>query len=108
MRAKQYYNRYNDFVINGEQTVVPYVNLPYKNTDKNYIYKIGQSRLDKVSQQYYGTPYFGWLILLANPISGGLEWNINDGTILTIPFPLVASLQDYKNALDNHFFYYGR
>ena len=56
MRAKQYYNRYNDFVINGEQTVVPYVNLPYKNTDKNYIYKIGQSRLDKVSQQYNGTP----------------------------------------------------
>jgi hypothetical protein len=64
--------------------------------------------MDKISQQYYGTPYFGWLILLANPISGGLEWNINDGSILTIPFPLVASLQDYKNALDNHFFYYGR
>ena len=82
--------------------------MPYKNTDKNYIYKIGQSRLDKVSQQYYGTPYFGWLILMANPIYGGLEWNILDGSILTIPFPLVASLQDYKNALDNHFFYYGR
>jgi hypothetical protein len=108
MRAKQYYNRYNDFVINGEQTVVPYVTLPSKSTDKRYIYKIGQSRMDKISQQYYGTPYFGWLILLANPNSGGLEWNINDGTILTIPFPLVASLQDYKNALDNHFFYYGR
>ncbi len=108
MRAKQYYNRYNDFVINGEQTVVPYVQLPPKSTDKRYIYKMGQSRLDKVSQQYYGTPYFGWLILVANPISGGLEWNINDGAILTIPFPLVASLQDYKNTLDNHFFYYGR
>jgi hypothetical protein len=108
MRAKQYYNRYNDFVINGEQTVVPYVQLPAKSTDKRYIYKIGQSRLDKVSQQYYGTPYFGWLIMLANPIFGGLEWNINDGAILTIPFPLIASLQDYKNTLDNHFFYYGR
>jgi hypothetical protein len=46
--------------------------------------------------------------MLANPIFGGLEWNINDGAILTIPFPLIASLQDYKNALDNHFFYYGR
>ena len=108
MRAKQYYNRYNDFVINGEQTVVPYVPVPIKSTDKRYIYKVGQSRLDKISQQYYGTPYFGWLILMANPIYGGLEWNILDGSILTIPFPLVASLQDYKNALDNHFFYYGR
>jgi len=108
MRAKQYYNRYNDFVINGEQTVVPYVPQPAKSTDKRYIYKLGQSRLDKISHQYYGTPYFGWLILMANPIYGGLEWNILDGSILTIPFPLVASLQDYKNALDNHFFYYGR
>jgi hypothetical protein len=27
---------------------------------------------------------------------------------LTIPFPLIASLQDYNNQLDNHFLYYGR
>jgi hypothetical protein len=108
MRAKQYYNRYSDFIINGEQTVVPYVPLPIKSTDKRYIYKVSQSRLDKISQQYYGSPYFGWLIMAANPIFGGLEWNIMDGSILTIPFPLVASLQDYKNALNNHFFYYGR
>lgn len=106
--GRQYYNRYSDFNINGNQTVVPYITLPSKTSDKNYIYKVGQSRLDKVSQQYYGTPYFGWLILLANPIAGGQEWNISDGTVLTIPFPLVASLQDYKNALSTHFFYYGR
>jgi hypothetical protein len=106
--ARQTYNRYTDFIINGEQTVVPYINLPSKTTDKRYIYKVGQSRMDKVSQQYYGTPVFGWLILLANPNYGGQEWNIPDGSILTIPFPLVASLQDYKNELENHFFYYGR
>lgn len=108
MAGKQYYNRYNNFIINGQQTVVPYVKISSKSTDKRYIYKIGQSRLDKVSQQYYGTPYFGWLILMANPVFGGQEWNINDGAILTIPFPLVASLQDYNNSLNNHFFYYGR
>jgi hypothetical protein len=28
--------------------------------------------------------------------------------VLTIPYPLVAALQDYKSALDTHFFYYGR
>jgi hypothetical protein len=27
---------------------------------------------------------------------------------LTIPFPLLTSLQDYKIVLDEHFFYYGR
>ena len=106
--AYQYWNRYSDFVINGEQTVVPYVSLPQKPTDKAYIYKVAKSRLDKVSQQYYGTPFFGWLILMSNPKFGGQEWNIVDGSILTIPFPLVTSLQDYKNQLDNHFFYYGR
>jgi hypothetical protein len=108
MANRQTYNRYNTFLINGEQTVVPYVNLPSKTTDKRYIYKVGQSRMDKISQQYYGTPTFGWLILASNSIYGGEEWNIPDGAILTIPFPLVASLQDYKNELNNHFFYYGR
>ena len=108
MAGRQYYNRYSNFLLNGSQTVVPYVSLPTKTTDKKYIYKIGQSRLDKISQQYYGVPYFGWLILVANPMYGGQEWNINDGDILLIPFPLVSSLQDYKNTLDNHFFYYGR
>ncbi len=106
--ARQTYNRYQDFVINGQQTIVPYINIPSKSTDKRYIYKVGQSRLDKVSQQYYGSPLFGWLILQANPRFGSTEWSIPDGTILTIPYPLVSSLQDYKNQLDNHFFYYGR
>ena len=104
----QYWNRYSDFLINGQQTVVPYIVLPSKSSDKNYIYKVGQSRLDKVSQQFYETPFFGWLILLANPQFGPNEFLIPDGTILTIPFPLLASLQDYKNTLENHFFYYGR
>jgi hypothetical protein len=27
---------------------------------------------------------------------------------LTIPYPLLTSLQDYKNELDNHIFYYGK
>ena len=108
MAGKQYYNRYGNFVINGTQTVVPYINLPSKSTDKRYIYKVSQSRLDKMSQQYYNTPYFGWLIMAANPKFGGQEWNIPDGSILTIPFPLVASLQDYKSLLKTHFLYYGR
>ncbi len=45
MAAKQYYNRYGNFIINGEQTVVPYVKLSNKNSDKRYIYKVGQSGL---------------------------------------------------------------
>ena len=108
MANKHFYNRYNNFLINGNQTVVPYITLPSKTTDKRFIYKVNQTRLDKISQQYYNSPFFGWLIMVANPVYGGQEWNIPDGSILTIPYPLVTSLQDYKTALDNHFFYYGR
>ncbi len=104
----KYYNRYNTFLINGVQTTVPFVKIPPKATDKVYIYKIGKSRLDKISQEIYSTPYFGWLILQANPQFGGLENNITDGAILTVPFPLESSLLDYKNQLDNYFYYYGR
>ena len=105
---EQYYNRYKEFLINGQQTVVPFVSLPSKGTDQRYIYRVAVSRLDKISQQYYNSPFFGWLILQANPEYGGLEWNIPDNSIITIPFPLVSSLQDYQNALNNHFLYYGR
>jgi hypothetical protein len=104
----QYWNRYTNFLINGEQTVVPFVPVPAKTSDKNYIFIVGQSRLDKVSQQFYASPYFGWLIMAANPQYSGNEYSIPDGAVLTIPYPLVASLQDYKNALENYFFYYGR
>jgi hypothetical protein len=106
--AFPYYNRYSEFLINGEQTVVPFVQIPQKVTDKTYIYKVGKSRLDRVSQEFYNSPVFNWLILQANPQFGGLENNIYDGAILIIPFPLIPSLQDYKAALENHFYYYGR
>lgn len=104
----QYFNRYSDFLINGEQTTVPFVKIPQKPTDNAYIYKVARSRLDVISQEYYNSPYFGWLILQANPQFGGLENNIYDGAVLIIPYPLLPSLQDYKSALDNYFYYYGR
>jgi hypothetical protein len=103
-----YYNRYQNFLLNGQQTVVPNVKLPSKTTDKKYVYRQGMSRLDKISYEFYNTPYFGWLIQMANPNLGSMENNIPDGTVLIIPFPLVQSLQDYKNAIDTHFYYYGR
>ena len=104
----QYYDRYQNFLLNGQQTIVPNVKLPSKTTDKRYVYRAGMSRLDKISFEFYNTPYFGWLILIANPQFGGLEWNIPDNSVINIPYPLVASLQDYNNALKTRFYYYGR
>jgi|TARA_R110002012_G_scaffold278606_1_gene466275 hypothetical protein len=103
-----YYNRYNEFVVNGDYIMVPNINIPAKSTDRKIVYKVGQSRLDKLSQQFYGSPYYGWLILQANPRYGGQEWNIPDNSLITLPFPLMQSLQDYKSKLDEYFLYYGR
>ena len=94
--ANEYYNRYQNFILNGTQRNIPYVKLPPKSTDKVQIYRVVITRLDKVSQTFYGTPYFGWLILQANPEYGGSEINIPDNAILKIPFPLTSSsFRDY-------------
>jgi hypothetical protein len=103
-----YYNRYDEYVVNGDYIMVPHIKLTNKSSDRNVIYKLGRTRLDKLSQQYYDTPYFGWLILQANPQFGGQEWNIPDGTVITIPYPLMTSLEEYKSKVDQHFLYYGR
>lgn len=103
----QYFNRYQKFLINGQQTVVPFVNIGIRTTDQTYYYRKNKSRLDIISFEKYGSPYFGWLILAANPTFGGLESNIPDGSIINIPFPLIKALQDYKSAVELHIFYYG-
>jgi hypothetical protein len=105
--ANEYYNRYDNFTLNGNTTYIPFVNVPKKTSDKVYIYKLGVSRLDKISQLYYNSPFFGWLILQANPQYSGSELNIPDNAVLTIPFPLITSLLDYKSAINDYFYYYG-
>jgi len=104
----QYYNRYDEFLMNGEQKFVPFISLTKKSSDVVVTYKQGTSRLDRLSQQYYGTPFFNWLILQANPQFGGLEWNIPDGESIIIPYPLLPSLEEYKAKIDEYHYYYGR
>ena len=49
-----YYNRYKDFLINGQQTVVPFLSIPPRVSDQQYLYRTGKSRLDKISFEKYG------------------------------------------------------
>ena len=108
VKVMSYYNRYSEFVVNGDFIMVPHISLVRKSSDRRIVYKVGQTRLDKLSQQFYDSPYYGWLIMQANPQYGGQEWNIPDSTIITVPFPLMQSLEEYKSNLDQHFLYYGR
>jgi hypothetical protein len=105
--SRDYFDRYQYFERDGNFRIVPGIELPIKTTDKYLVYKRGRTRLDKVSQEYYSTPIFGWLILLANPLASSVEFEIPDNFLLRIPFPLVSTLQDYKRAVDLYNLYYG-
>ena len=105
--SRQYYDRYQDFEVDGGFRIVPGIELPIKGTDKYLQYKRGKDRLDKISQEYYDTPLFGWLILQANPQINSVEFDIPDNTFIRVPFPLTESLQDYKKGIELYKLYYG-
>ena len=105
--ARNYFNRYELFVEDGNFRIIPGIEIPIKGTDKYHQYKNGKDRLDKLSQEFYGTPIFGWLIMTANTLAGTNEFEIPDNFILRIPFPLVTSLQDYKRGVELYNLYYG-
>lgn len=106
--GRGYFDRYESFRANGEIKPMPGIFLPPKQGDKQIVYHLGKTRLDKVSQTYYNNPFSGWLILAANPQYGGLEFNIPDGTVLTIPFPFDRSLENYQNEINKHIQLNGR
>jgi hypothetical protein len=99
--ARQYYDRYEDFRFNNMVRVLPFIKVRNQATDIFIEYK-KRTRLDIVSQTYYGTPYYGWLIMSANPQYGGLEFDIPEGSTLRIPFPLISALSAYQQDIENY------
>lgn len=103
----QYFDRYKDFRANGAMKPLPGLSIPIDANDKVAIYKKGKSRLDIISNMYYNNPYSGWLIMLANPQFGGLEFNIPDMAPLRVPFPYDSAVQRYITEITNHKLLYG-
>ena len=103
----QYFDRYNAFRVNADMKPVPGKTIPVSSEDKNMVYKHGVTRLDKLSQLYYNNPYSGWLIMLANPQFGGLEFNIPNMTLIRIPFPFESAIGRYNTQITNHKNLYG-
>lgn len=106
--SRTYFDRYQFFEEDGTFKIVPGIEIPIKSSDKYYQYKKTKDRLDKLSQEFYNTPTFGWLIMTANPSCGTNEFDIPDNFILRIPYPLVPTLQDYKTSIELYNLYYGQ
>jgi len=105
--ALNYFNRYKTLDSDTKHVSPPFIKLTEKSTDLFTVYITGKSRLDKMSQQYYSVPYYGWLILMANPDVAPTEWEIPDNTTLRIPYPLQDTLREYETKLKNRIAYYG-
>ena len=106
-QSKTYYDRYKYFRSDGKITSTPFIYIDERTTDKFIVYKLAETRLDKVSQTYYGEPYYNWLILNANPKYGGMEFNINDGDVIRVPFPFRDALQEFENKTQSYINRYG-
>jgi hypothetical protein len=96
------YNRYsilkND---NGTTEPMPFVYLPVNASDKYENWNTEFSRLDKLSQKYYGNPFYDFLILYANNIYVS-EFDIPDNAVIRIPFPLNKVKADYEAFLTQY------
>jgi len=103
----EYFDRYNAFRVNADMKPLPGITIPESGSDKTMVYKQGLSRLDKLSNMYYNNAYSGWLIMLANPQFGGLEFNIPDMTLIRIPFPFDSAVSRYITQVKNHKALYG-
>jgi len=99
----EYLDRYESFKSDTNYKPIPGIKIPVKGTDKYLPYRIGSTRMDILSQEYYQTPYYGWLIMLANQEYGGLEFMIPDNSIIRIPFPFKSSVINYLKGVDRHF-----
>lgn len=101
------YDRYNGFRRDSVVKNIPSVKLTPKTSDFFEIYERGKTKLNNISYEYYGDSNYDWLIMLANPQYGGLEFNIPNGSELRIPYPLDISLEDYQNQINKYKILYG-
>ena len=96
------YNRYELLKKDdGTYKQMPFVNIPKQSTDKYVEWNINGSRYDKLSNKYYGSPFYDFLLTFANPQYLS-EFEINTGEIIRIPFPLTNALETYELALKKY------
>jgi len=85
---------------NGDGTTeqMPFVKIPINTSDKYEAWNKEFDRLDKLSQKYYLNPFYDFLILYANPQYLS-EFDIPEGAVIRIPFPLEKAKSSYNAAV---------
>lgn len=97
-----YYDRYSKFRVDGQIKIVPGVKIDKESSDIYLLYDKSKMRLDMLSYKYYGDPDYGWLILQANPHVPSMEYLIQDGAVVRIPYPLSTAISRYEQAIEEY------
>lgn len=95
------YNRYEILDNNVTIQIMPMVKLPVNSTDKFEYWNSEIHRFDKLAYKYYGNPFYDFLLIYANTeyIS---EFDIPNGALIRIPFPLSKAKSDYQDLLTKY------
>lgn len=96
----EYYDRYKLFRENGTSNFLPNIKIAVESGDLFVKYDKNKMRMDNLSYKYYGDPNYGWLILSANPKYGSMEFEIEDGAEIRIPYPLQSALNRYETCVN--------
>lgn len=100
------YDRYKKVRSEGSFKIMPFIKLSKKSSDYYENYNPNLNRLDLLSSKYYGNPNYDWLIMLANPEYGSMEFNIPLNAEIRIPYPLETTLIEYESRIKKYFEYY--
>ncbi len=96
MKVKGDYDRY--YLLRGDGDDIeptPFIRISESSSDKFEVWKKGFSKLYMLSQKYYSSPFYDFLILFANPKHMN-EWEIPDGEMIRIPFPIERAKGEYE------------
>ena len=96
----KFYDIYQKFRLDGQILKVPYIKIGHVNSDLYITFDKSRMRMDTLSYKYYGDANYGWLLMLANPQFGSMEFNIPDKVLFRIPYPLQSALVRYENEVD--------
>lgn len=97
--ARQDYDRY-EIMKNTDGSIdwLPFVPISQSDSDLSEVWVQGRSRLDKLALRYYNNPFFDFFILYANPQYVD-QFDIPDGTLIRIPFPIDRVKLEYETFL---------
>lgn len=98
-----YYDRYKEFRRDGKILKIPQIKIPVENTDLYVIYDKSKMRMDSLSYKYYGDANYGWLLMLANPHLGSMEFEIPDKSTFRIPYPISTAIIRYEREVRKYF-----